>query len=674
MLNFRFPSAWVANARDALARLMDCPWTLFVVLLAINALARPYAGITHDARLYSGQVLNQVEGGTYADDIFFRYGSQDQYSLFSRLVAPVVSVFGLPIGFFLIYLLSKTLLIWGMIRIVQTLVPNRTACVLALGYCMIVTVRYAGLNTLNVHEPFLTPRMPAIALVLFALDFLLRGRPVVSGLVLLVAAAVHPLMACGGILAWGAYLVWTHLGGKVFAVAVGLAVAAAAGILSYEPLAKRVFGEMDDAWRLTIMHASSFNFPSLWGNDDWWFLALQITIGAVVVWKYRTLDADKARFVGVLLIVTIVGAAGAILAEQLPYALLLQGQPYRALWLLGFLHIAFAFWLFVDWSQSESQAVQLTGAALLIYLSCHDAMTVELFFPFFVWPFLVLVYRGLEREPRDPIWLPHSIQMSVIVGAMFWMLYKYLILTRGIEALRELHPEMSDLVDVFIKNIGPIAMFLALAWILIRVGPDLSRPAVWLTAAAALLLQAAFFALPETDYYRDHCTQYRGDLHQIRMIINAERGQTQNLPTVYSNLGCLDYIWLDLHAKSYFDWWQAGNFMFRREMAMEGQRRACLVAAFEVERYRKYKHELTKGDKEVIGQFFNIDFDSTILDRAALAKLCQEPGLDYIVIEQAFDGLYGSQHGRLYLYRCRQVRSALGLPEPNATKAIAATR
>src|SRR6516225_361745 len=85
MLTIRYPSDWLARVEDALTRLAERAWTLLVVLLCVNAFSFPYAGITHDARLYSVQVLNRVEDGSYSDDLFFRYGSQDDYSLFSRL-------------------------------------------------------------------------------------------------------------------------------------------------------------------------------------------------------------------------------------------------------------------------------------------------------------------------------------------------------------------------------------------------------------------------------------------------------------------------------------------------------------------------------------------------------------------------------------------------------------
>jgi uncharacterized membrane protein len=360
-----------------------------------------------------------------------------------------------------------------------------------------------------------------------------------------------------------------------------------------------------------------------------------------------------------------------VLAEQLPYALLFQGQPYRAMWMLAFLHIGFACWLFVEGSQHAFAPVRLAATALLAYLCYYDGLPVEMYFPIFVWPFLLLALRGLEREPRDPAWFTHSIQLSLIAGGVLWLIYKLVVLTQGLAALMELHPETRALVEVFLRNTGPVVMCVVLAWILVRMGAPLSRRAIWLTGAACLLLQTAFLALPETDLYREHCTRYRGDLDDIRATLNKERDPSQPLPTVYSNLGCLDYIWIDLHSKSYFDWWQAGGFMFRRDTAMEGQRRACLVAPFEVERYRKLKHELSEGEKHSIGRFFNTDFDQVKLSEDDLAKLCQEPSLDYIVIEQKFDGLFHSQHGRLFLYRCRQVRTTLGLPEPRPVNAVA---
>ena len=46
---------------------------------------------------------------------------------------------------------------------------------------------------------------------------------------------------------------------------------------------------------------------------------------------------------------------------------------------------------------------------------------------------------------------------------------------------------------------------------------------VWTTAAACLGWQTFIFACAETDYYRDHFTRYRGDLREIRTVIDHQK-------------------------------------------------------------------------------------------------------------------------------------------------------
>ncbi len=670
MTTDRNPSEWIAKAALALARLADQPWTLFLVLVAVNTLARPYGGITHDARLYSAQVLNQVEDGAYADDLFFRYGSQDQYSLFSRLAAPLVRVLGLPAAFFLIYLLSKSLLLFGMIRLVQTLVPNRVASTLALIYCMAITIHYGGQKMLNVQEHFVTPRMLACALVLIGLDLTLRGRPILAGLLIVFAASLHPLMAFGGVLIWAGYHLWKYLGVKAFVGATAGAAVLAAVVLSVESLGQRCFGPMDDVWRQSILVASSFNFPSQWGEKDWWYLAFQLAILGVAIWRYRSIDADKARFLIVLLLVTLAGTVGAVLAEDLPYALLLQGQPYRVLWILAFVHLAFVFWFCVEWSSHASLLGQLAGCALLAYLCCPDGLADECRLPVFFFPLVAVVMRGLEKTPRDAAWLVRSIRLSLVLGAFGWTAYKFVLLIRGWGDLLRKNPEYLDVVEILLLNVGPIVLVAGVCWLLVRMPRRWSLGFAAL-AAACLGVQTLFFAFPQTDFYAQHCTQYRADLRSVHDLVHRDRTPGQPLPTVYCNLACLDYVWLDLHAQSYFDWWQAGNFMFRREMAMEGRRRARLVGPFEIAHYRQNEALLSPGFKDAIGRIFQTDFDRGPLCQDDLAGLCQEPGLDYVVLAEQVEGVNAVQVGRLYVYSCPQVRAALRLPEPSCGVRVA---
>ncbi len=315
-------------------------------------------------------------------------------------------------------------------------------------------------------------------------------------------------------------------------------------------------------------------------------------------------------------------------------------------------------------ARASSTTAQVAACAVLAYLCCVNGLLDEMLFPLFVLPFAVFLLRGLERDPRDSAWLLHSLQTSLVIGGIGWTAYKYLLLTIGFDRLVNKYMEMRDDVEVLLANLGPILITLVLAAILVRVSTPWRRRSVSCVAAGCLGLQALFFVFPKTDFYAEHCARYRADLGRMRAELDAERDPAAPLPTVYCNLGCLDYVWLDLRSKSYFDWWQAGGFMFRREMALEGQRRACLVAAFEVERFRKYENDMSDGEKESVGRFFKTDFGKTHLTQRDLARLCQEPNLDYVLIEQRFEGLYAARHGRLFLYPCQQVRTALGLPSP----------
>src|SRR4051812_32939290 len=105
---------WLPRAAEAIRALAQHPWALFALLVALNAVGRPCTCTAHDARLYSLQALNQAEDGAYAGDVFLMHGSQDQFSLFSRLVGPLVGVLGLRLSFFLLYMVFNTLFLFAL--------------------------------------------------------------------------------------------------------------------------------------------------------------------------------------------------------------------------------------------------------------------------------------------------------------------------------------------------------------------------------------------------------------------------------------------------------------------------------------------------------------------------------------------------------------------------------
>ena len=193
----------VEDLETRLGRLAADPVTLVCLLLAANALVEPYRGLDHDSRLYAVQILERIHPGSFAGDLYLRYGSQDRYSVFTVLMAPLVQLGGIHVTFFCVYLASKALLFWSLLRLTRVLISSNLALILALIHLAIVPVAFGGNEIFHVNESFLTPRLSSCALVLLALERMLAGRIVVVGLLLLGSLVLHPLMAVGGILTAG---------------------------------------------------------------------------------------------------------------------------------------------------------------------------------------------------------------------------------------------------------------------------------------------------------------------------------------------------------------------------------------------------------------------------------------------------------------------------------------
>ena len=90
-----------------------------------------------------------------------------------------------------------------MQRFVRALLPDPLLSSLTLVFLVATPIPYGGIGSFHVMECFLTPRVPATALVLFALEPLPRGRCLLALLLLAAGCLIHPLMAFGALLVLG---------------------------------------------------------------------------------------------------------------------------------------------------------------------------------------------------------------------------------------------------------------------------------------------------------------------------------------------------------------------------------------------------------------------------------------------------------------------------------------
>lgn len=628
-------------------------WALFAVLLFLNALARPYGNFVHDARLYAAQVLYQIDPNSFANDLFFRFGSQDSYSLFSKLVAPLVSLFGLEPVFFALYLICNALFYLAALRLVRALVKDPVAAAISLILIAVVALPWGGMLVFHVNENFLTPRILANALVLFALERLVRRRPLPAFACLVGALVLHPLMALPGLLVFLGWCGLSFLSWRSFLVLVAGVALAHLAVLAYFPLGVRLLGHMDSEWREMVRATNPYNFPLEWTVQDWLRVAVAFTV-TFLFWRHGCGSPERRRLVGLVLFVAALGLGGTLLACQLPYALPMVGQPYRALWLLQLIHVPAAVVL----ARKLWHGTPLTRAAALLlaaYLLGVSPSELELLLTFMFFPILALFLRGFGRQPNDPQWCWRSLFVSMILGQLFWFGLKLAYLRSFWESFQTT-VEPFERIRFITWLAGPflVLALLGLGLPLLRRLQHGVRSAVVL-GAAALAVQLTFFAVPEVLFRRELRVHAR-DLDFVAQHIHKPApGQTP--PTLYWPLGTINYVWFDLGANAFYDRVQVAGTLFGKKTAQEGIRRAELIKRFEIDRLRSAKvlfsdrlerelHELYAGQK---------DEPPPTLDD--LLALCREPDLDYVIVPHKFEGYYSASNGSFYIYDCNQVRS-----------------
>lgn len=82
---------------------------MLLALLAVWLYARPWAGIWHDTRLYAAQALRLLNPGQFEHDLYFMFGSQDAFTLFSPLYSVFILALGLDAGSHLLHTLGSVL-------------------------------------------------------------------------------------------------------------------------------------------------------------------------------------------------------------------------------------------------------------------------------------------------------------------------------------------------------------------------------------------------------------------------------------------------------------------------------------------------------------------------------------------------------------------------------------
>ncbi|PKO83513.1 MAG: hypothetical protein CVU17_07935 [Betaproteobacteria bacterium HGW-Betaproteobacteria-11] len=186
-----------ADKNSALATRQN-PWlagSLWLSAFLLWLLNHPYQGIWHDARIYGLIAAHWIYPEALANDVFFRFGSQADLSLFTPLYGELVRALGLDAAARLVVLSGAAGWVTAWVLFAHAVLGESLAGRFAVLFAAVVTVSYSpNGGVFMLDENFATARSWALPCGLLAIAFELKGyRRWASGLALL-AFLLHPLL------------------------------------------------------------------------------------------------------------------------------------------------------------------------------------------------------------------------------------------------------------------------------------------------------------------------------------------------------------------------------------------------------------------------------------------------------------------------------------------------
>jgi len=287
-------------------------------------LLHPYAGIVHDARLYTLQALSYLHPNLYGDDVFVRFGSQDNYTVFSPLYGLAISLFGVEPAASLLTLAAIGLFLLAAWLTARILMPPTQAAV-ALLLVLIVPSYYGPSRIFYFLETFVTPRQLAEALTLFGIAAWLSNRRLIALILAFGSMVIHPIIGLAGITFLATIQVVIPHWRRLWPVA--LAGAALLGLLAaWAPLSRWQF---DAEWYQVVMLRSYLGLHN-WNSDDWGrvvtVLSTLVVAGLLLDQRLREVSIATLVTTVLLLLVALIGG------DLLKIVIVVQAQTWRVLW------------------------------------------------------------------------------------------------------------------------------------------------------------------------------------------------------------------------------------------------------------------------------------------------------------------------------------------------------
>ena len=589
-----------------------------LALLTLWLLTRPYQGIYHDARLYTAQALSHLYPERFANDLFFLFGSQDAYSIFSPVYAVLIDWFGIDTGAQLTAVFGQLVWLTGAALLARRLLPHPWHW-LGLALVIVGNDYYGGLHIFAYGEPFVTPRPFAEGCVLLAVERLLARRWGWAFMASALAVLLHPLIAMAGVIVAALWLARDHPRLIGALAMTGSLLAVCLALMQVAPF-HQLLVTMPDAWYDIVLARSEHLFPHRWQLDDWNRIAVATV---VLILAQRTASEPLRGLMWPTVYAILIGLLLTALGTELGHnALITQLQFWRVLWLGTWLAAIAAAWLVAEQTIVADHQDWLPMLGLVAAWLLRDTSGGFI-------AFAVLAYSAWPALRRQPMryWLRIVVFGVLSIAVLFTVLQWVTI--------------PLDPLDLSNPLLPPWALPLSFACAGLVLGVVLWWPrhvairlTGWAVALPAVLLALTAWADSEMYWDRESMT-----CRQLQTLIPPA-------DVVYWR-DSLNHAWFFLQRSSYFSSGQIAGCVFHESIALEGDRRARLLRQL--------------GAQEAFSTLPR-DERTAAMDRApsqptlaALTAVCQDPQLDWVILSHPVDSAHAypiAESTGIYVYRC----------------------
>ena len=607
----------------------------FMTVFSLWLFGHPYSGLYHDARLYAIQAMYHLHPNTYKNDLFFLYGSQDKFSIFSFIYAETIKLVGLEQAVVSLTFIGQLFWFFSAAFLLSCL-SSGFVYWLALFLVTALPAFYGSEHIVTYGEPYLTPRIYAEAIVFLSLGFAFNERWIKTAGLLIVALMIHPLMTLPAIVILFFYTSPIKTIMTKRPTVVVLVFLVVAQLFWIDPFS-RIFEKMDYQWfRLSLQRSPFLEFTA-WHVYDW--LPIIFSYSVLIICGLSAKGKLKKIFFSIIMASIFGVLLNIICVSIFENTLLLQVQTWRWLWVLHwFTYFAFAWFVGNYWSQSE-----IAKIVILVLFSAWTMREIE---------------AGLISLIAIIIWIieiNYRYKKSVIrllwIGVIFLIVETGFFLILNIDLNTRLYiinnPEKTHL-EAFLSGNNRLLLIIFFSIIYYF------RRNIKHGSAFYLVLLISFFLL-------------------VINLAQWNRSQSDSLPRRLSNseeyyvfrqiipVNSLVFwednnatnVWFLLERSSYISETQTAGIVFNKQTALEALRRADVIKPLNVKDYSSTM--VWRGGERSLKQPEVTKYD--------LQSACKDPLLGFVIFKAPISGTIEVAHIKdnkttqpYYLYDCNGYR------------------